>query len=107
MNFADRLRQLPSVAHLSALELTDASGQAVATIENRPGQAGSLAIYHALSLEGQGRITPALAAQGLDWYAEHTADAMANPGKHPNIDRLRSWSTGQTSHGVRLIPTAG
>jgi hypothetical protein len=24
----------------------------------------------------------------LELYAEHTADARANPGKHPNIDRL-------------------
>ena len=26
--------------------------------------------------------------EGLELYAEHTADALANPGKHPNIDRL-------------------
>jgi hypothetical protein len=26
--------------------------------------------------------------KGLELYAEHTLDAQANPGKHPNIDRL-------------------
>jgi len=30
----------------------------------------------------------AAAKQGLELYAEHTADAKAFPGKHPNIDRL-------------------
>jgi hypothetical protein len=24
----------------------------------------------------------------MELYAEHTVDAQANPGKHPNIDRL-------------------
>ncbi|MCU0956526.1 MAG: DUF2322 family protein [Hydrogenophaga sp.] len=103
MTFAERLRLLPSVAHLAALELTDTTGTVVATIENRPGQAGSLAIYHALAAQHGGAITPEAAAQGLDWYAEHTADALAHPGKHPNIDRLRAWSEGQHSYAVRCI----
>ncbi|HMN93817.1 MAG TPA: DUF2322 family protein [Hydrogenophaga sp.] len=104
MNFAERLRQLPSVAHLTALELTDATGAVVATIENRPGQAGSLAVYHALAAAHGGLITPQAAALGLDWYAEHTADALTHPGKHPNIDRLQSWARGQASYRVRLLP---
>ncbi|TNF60354.1 MAG: DUF2322 family protein [Burkholderiales bacterium] len=107
MNFAERLRQLPSVAHLAALELTDASGQVVATIENRPGQTGSLAVYHALAAQHGGRITPEAAALGLDWYAEHTADALNHPGTHPNIDRLLLWSQGRASFGVRLRETTG
>ena len=88
MNFAERLKTLPAVHHLAALQLLDASGQTVATIENKPGQAGSLAVYHALAQLHGGTITPVAAAQGLEWYAEHTVDARANPGKHPNIDRL-------------------
>ncbi len=104
MNFAERLRQLPSVAHLAALELTDANGWVVATIENRPGQAGSLAVYHALAAQHGGVISPEAAALGLDWYAEHTSDALAHPGKHPNIDRLLAWSRGQISHFARPIP---
>lgn len=101
MNFAERLKTLPSVAHLASLELLDASGAVVATIHNRPGQAGSLAIYHALALQHGGAITPDAAALGLQWYAEHTADAAANPGKHPNIDRLVDWSHGTASYLVR------
>lgn len=103
MNFAARLQQLPSIAHLAALQLLDAQGQVVATIENAPGQAGSLAVYHALAQKHGGAITPAAAGEGLQWYGEHLADAQAHPGKHPNIDRLRSWAAGSASHGVRPV----
>lgn len=88
MAFADTLQTLPSVQHLAALRLIDATGTVVATLENKPGQAGSLAVYHALAQRHGGAITPAAAAEGLDLYGEHTADARAHPGKHPNIDRL-------------------
>lgn len=87
MAFADNLNNLPSVAHLAALELLDASGNVVARIENKPGQAGSLKVYAALAAK-HGAINVAAAQEALDIYAEHTADAQANPGKHPNIDRL-------------------
>lgn len=103
MNFATRLQQLPAIAHLAALQLLDAQGQVVATIENKPGQAGSLAVYHALAQKHGGTITPAAAAEGLQWYGEHLADAQAHPGKHPNIDRLLAWATGSVSYGVRLV----
>lgn len=103
MNFADRLKQLPSVSHLAALQLLDASGQVLATIENKPGQAGSLAVYHALAAKHGGTITPAAAAEGLEWYGEHLADARAHPGKHPNIDRLLAWAQGATTYGVQLV----
>jgi hypothetical protein len=95
MAFADKLKELPSVAHLAALELLDAHGQVSATIENKPGQAGSLAVYAALAGK-HGSINAAAAQEGLDIYAEHTADARAHPGKHPNIDRLiKVIETGQ------------
>lgn len=103
MNFADRLKQLPSVSHLTALQLLDANGQVLATIENKPGQAGSLAVYHALAAKHGGVITPAAAAEGLEWYGEHLADARANPGKHPNIDRLLAWAQGTATYGVQLV----
>ena len=101
MNFAERLKTLPSVAHLASMDLLDASGAMVATLHNQPGQAGSLAIYHALARQHGGVITPSAAALGLQWYAEHTADAAAHPGKHPNIDRLVAWSQGTVSFLVR------
>jgi hypothetical protein len=95
MAFADNLKQLPAVAHLAALKLLDSQGQVAATIENKPGQAGSLAVYAALAAK-HGSINAAAAQEGLDIYAEHTADSRANPGKHPNIDRLiKVIETGQ------------
>ena len=103
MNFADRLQQLPSATHLAALQLLDADGQVIATIENKPGQTGSLAVYAALAALYGGSITPATARLGLEWYAEHTADAHAHPGKHPNIDRLRAWAEGSTSYRTQAI----
>ena len=85
--FRDVLATLPSVAHLAALTLRDASGASVARLENKPGQAGSLAVYHALHQQFGG-IHADAARHGLALYAEHTADARARPGAHPNIDRL-------------------
>ena len=103
MNFAARLKQLPATTHLAALHLLDADGKAIATIENKPGQAGSVAVYAALAALYGGSITPAAASLGLEWYAEHTADALAFPGKHPNIDRLLAWAQGTGSYQVQSI----
>lgn len=86
MTFADTLATLPPVDHLARIELLR-DGTVIAVIENRPGQAGSLRVYHAL-LQRHGRIDAAAAQEGLGLYAEHTADARTHPGKHPNIDRL-------------------
>lgn len=103
MAFADTLRELPPVSHLAALELLDGDGQVVARIENKPGQAGSLAVYAALAALYGGRITPAAAQLGLEWYAEHTQDALAHPGKHPNIDRLLAWAEGSESYRAQPV----
>ena len=85
--FAAALRQLPGVAHLASIELLDGEGQRVGLIENKPGQTGSLAVYNHLG-QIYGAITVEAARKGLDLFVEHTIDARANPGKHPNIDRL-------------------
>lgn len=103
MAFADNLRQLPPVAHLSALQLRDAAGNTVARIENKPGQAGSLAVYAALAAK-HGSINVQAAQEALEIYAEHTADAQANPGKHPNIDRLFDVVKHNAPLAVELIP---
>lgn len=87
MAFADNLKLLPKVSHLAALNLLDTEGATVATIENKPGQAGSLAVYNHLA-QLYGSINAEAAKKGLELYAEHTEDARQNPGKHPNIDRL-------------------
>jgi hypothetical protein len=86
MQFNEILATLPTIDHLTAIELFAADTQ-LARIENKPGSAGSVRVYHALFLEF-GEINRAAAEKGLLIYAEHTADAVAFPGKHPNIDRL-------------------
>ncbi|GAB3358757.1 MULTISPECIES: DUF2322 family protein [Giesbergeria] len=103
MAFADHLQQLPSITHLAALELIDSTGHVAATIENKPGKAGSLAVYAALAAQ-HGGINAAAAQQGLDLFAEHTDDARAHPGKHPNIDRLLAVVASGQGYTVRLIP---
>ena len=87
MAFADNVKQLPGVSHLAALQLLDEGGEVLAAIENKPGQAGSLAVYNHLA-QLYGAIGPEAAKKGLELYAEHSEDARLNPGKHPNIDRL-------------------
>ena len=87
MAFADNLKQLPGVSHLAALQLLVAAGEQIACIEHKAGQIGSLTLYNHLA-QFYGAITPDAARKGLELYAEHTEDARANPGKHPNIDRL-------------------
>jgi hypothetical protein len=90
--FSDNLALLPVMDGVAAIELVDQSGAPVARIENKPGQAGSLRVYGWLAATF-GAITPEAAALGLKIYAEHTQDARANPGKHPNIDRLFNIKT--------------
>lgn len=102
MAFADNLKQLPKVSHLAALQLLDADGAVVATIENKPGQAGSLAVYNHLA-QLHGAITPEAAKKGLELYAEHAVDAQANPGKHPNIDRLVTLVTAGGRFRVKQV----
>ena len=87
MAFADQLKQLPSVSHLAALQLLDASGHVVASIANKPGQSGALTVYAALAAK-HGSINVAAAQEGLHLFAEHSEHARAHPGSHPNIDRL-------------------
>lgn len=102
MGFAENLKALPGVSHLDAIQLLDAGGEVVAAIENKPGQAGSLSIYNHLG-QIYGAITAEAAKKGLELYAEHTADARAHPGKHPNIDRLIGLSDGGGMLRVRHV----
>lgn len=106
MAFADNLKQLPKVSHLAALQLIDAASNVVATIENKPGQAGSLAVYNHLG-QLYGAITAEAARKGLELYAEHTTDAQAHPGKHPNIDRLIGIVASNSLLRVKHVFAAG
>ena len=84
--FAENLNTLPAIDQIDALELID-KDVVVEVIENRPGKAGSVAVYNGLFQEF-GLLNSDAAQKGLELYAEHTEDARLNPGKHPNIDRL-------------------
>jgi hypothetical protein len=108
MLFSEILTTLPNIDHLNAIEVSNGD-KLVARIENKPGSAGSVRVYHAL-FQIFGEINRAAANKGLEIYAEHTQDALEFPGKHPNIDRLleitTAASTTETSHSliIKLIP---
>lgn len=102
MAFADNLKHLPTVTHMAALQLINSEGKVVATIENKPGKAGSLAVYAALAAK-HGGINVAAAQEGLDIFAEHTIEARAHPDSHPNIDRLLEVIASGEGFSVNLI----
>ena len=102
MAFADKLKTLPRVSHLAALNLIDADDAVVATIENKPGQTGSLAVYNHLA-QLYGAISPEAAMKGMELYAEHTEDAHKHPGKHPNIDRLLGLMAEKTTLRIKHV----
>ena len=106
MAFAETLKALPGISHLAAVQLIDPGhGGVVHTIENKPGQIGSLAVYNHLA-QTFGAITREAAERGLELYGEHTADARANPGKHPNVDRLIALSVSGATLRVHAILAA-
>lgn len=86
-NFQDNLRQLPPVEGVERIDLVDAGGAVVGSIENQPGKQGSLAVYQYLN-QVFGILDAKAAEHGLAVFAEHTADARQRPGAHPNVDRL-------------------
>jgi hypothetical protein len=101
-SFSEVLQTLPSCEGITALELRDASGKVQALIENKPGSVGSLRVYAYLA-EKWGCIDANAAREGLELYAEHTADARANPGKHPNIDRLLALLNSDARYTMALL----
>ena len=102
MAFADNLKQLPSIAHISELQLVDSDGKLAASIPNAPGKAGSVTVYNALYAK-HGSINVAAAEEGLQLFAEHTEDAKARPGAHPNIDRLLDVIASGKGYAVTVI----
>ncbi len=100
-SFAENLALLPPADDLAGIELRAQDG-GVSQIENKPGSQGSLRLYRYL-FDKYGGIGVAAAEEGLALYAEHSADARANPGKHPNIDRLFDIVAGKSAVTVRLL----
>lgn len=91
--FKDSLARLPAIDGVRRVDLLDAGGDVVASIENQPGKQGSLAVYAYLA-QIFGALDAAAAEHGLALFAEHTPDARDRPGAHPNIDRLLAIAAG-------------
>lgn len=86
-SFKENLALLPSIDGITRIDLIDAQDVVVAQIENAPGKQGSLAVYQYLHQQF-GALNADAAAHGVAMFGEHSADAKARPGAHPNIDRL-------------------
>ncbi|MFT4253304.1 MAG: DUF2322 family protein [Caulobacter sp.] len=100
--FKDNLQQLPAVEGVQRIDLVDADGTVVASIENQPGKQGSLAVYQYLKQRFD--ILDAKAAEhGLVVFAEHTADARQRPGAHPNVDRLLAIASGGAPLNIEVV----
>lgn len=100
--FKDNLQQLPPVTGVQRIDLINAAGLVVASIENQPGKQGSLAVYQYLK-QCFGALDAKAAEHGLLVFAEHTADARARPGAHPNVDRLLAIAGGGEPLELKII----
>jgi hypothetical protein len=102
-SFKDNLQQLPAIGTIQRIDLVGDGGAVVASIENQPGKQGSLAVYNYLK-QAFGRLDAEAAHHGLAVFAEHTSDARARPGAHPNIDRLLDIAAGAPPLRIEVIP---
>ena len=103
--FNDNLQQLPPIDGVERIDLADASGAVIASIENQPGKQGSLAVYHYLQ-QAFGTLDAKAAEHGLLIFAEHVPDARKNPGAHPNVDLLLGIADGAPALRIEVIRTA-
>lgn len=101
-SFKDNLSLLPSIDGVARVDLVDAAGVVVVSIENQPGKKGSLAVHQYLQ-QTFGVLDAKAAAHGLEVFAEHTADAKSRPGAHPNIDRLLDIVGGAAPLTIQVI----
>ncbi|ULJ59560.1 DUF2322 family protein [Wielerella bovis] len=103
MAFKENLAQMPEINHLSGLDVCDNTGAVVHHIPAIEGKLGSLKLYNALAAQFNGKLDAQAAQQGLDWFAEHVADARENVGKHPNIDLLLQVQKEQLVYTLKPI----
>ncbi len=104
--FKDNLQQLPAIDGVERIDLVDADGAVVASIENQPGKQGSLAVYQHLK-QRFGALNAEAAEHGLAVFAEHTADARERPGAHPNVDRLLAIAAGGAPLSIEVVAVGG
>lgn len=103
--FKENLALLPTIDGIERIDLVDADATVVASIENKPGKQGSLAVYHYLQ-RVFGKLDAKAAEHGLAVFAEHTADARNRPGAHPNVDRLLAIAGGANALRIEVVATA-
>ena len=103
-SFKENLSQLPSIENVARIDLVDAAGSVVGSIENLPGKQGSLAVYQYLQ-QAFGTLNAEAAQHGLAVFGEHTEDARNRPGAHPNVDRLLAIASGAAALSIRVIAT--
>ena len=101
-SFKDNLQQLPPIDGVERIDLVDANGAVVGSIENQPGKQGSLAVYQYLK-QSFGPLDAKAAEHGLAMFGEHTADARNRPGAHPNIDRLLAIAAGGDALKIEVV----
>ncbi|MEP2920639.1 DUF2322 family protein [Sulfitobacter sp.] len=103
-SFKDNLQLLPSIDGIARIDLIQADGSVLASIENQPGKQGSLTVYQYLH-QTFGTIDTRAAEHGIAVFAEHTADAKQRPGAHPNIDLLFDVINRGIALTAKIIPT--
>lgn len=103
--FKDNLAQLPTIDGIERIDLVDGAGNVVASIENKPGKQGSLAVYHYVQ-QAFGTLDARAAEHALAVFAEHAADARSRPGAHPNVDRLLAIVEGGEALRIDVIRAA-
>nr|WP_241021785.1 DUF2322 family protein [Burkholderia sp. Ac-20353] len=96
---------MPAIDGIERIDLVNANGDVVASIENKPGKQGSLAVYHYLQ-QTFGTLDAKAAEHGLAVFGEHTADARNRPGAHPNVDHLLAIVAGGAPLRIDVIARA-
>lgn len=102
MTFNEILATLPAIDELQGLEVLQGE-KVVHYIPAVAGKLGSLKVYNALAEQFHGVLDKTAAEQGLALFAEHTEDAKANVGKHPNIDLLLKIIAEDLQYSLRAI----
>jgi len=101
--FKENLAGMPAIDGIARIDLVDGKGAVVASIENKPGKQGSLAVYNYLRATF-GTLDAKAAEHGLAVFAEHTADARNQPGAHPNVDHLLAIAAGGDALRIEVVP---
>ncbi|NIF53958.1 MULTISPECIES: DUF2322 family protein [Burkholderiaceae] len=103
--FKENLAQMPAIDGIARIDLVDGKGTVVASIENKPGKQGSLAVYNYLHATF-GALDSKAAEYGLALFAEHTADARNRPGAHPSVDHLLAIAAGAEALRIDVVAAA-